>query len=728
MPGPTVAAVWRVAGVMGIVWVVVGILAPRKRVGLALRVFWTLLFGAHAVGVPLAALVLDDRVQTVLTVYNVLLASTLVSFVFVLIWRIGPALRGVVDSVLGADLERDARTVMERDGRIIGHISGVLFIILMPGLSLFFSFETVEESSRNKERYVIPWEYFWVTVVIGLIGYGASVLVGCSFFLINALQRMDMIVGDPEGVEKRAKTSFTFYMAVLFIFPIFSSVGLILFLFVLSPGDSPNVLTNASLVVIFSTALMLDIFWSLSIFVDVHRGQRRSVMRTADRPWRRSSTAASKTAMARSEQTVDAVFFGNETRSEFVAPWRIVRTAAAIAGQTALLVVLWFCLWITVAGPPEALDADADGEPFWVAHTKAIQGAPAVVFATIVFAPIYGLTMPLLIGSLFSYDAWPKHLLTFAIPFTLLMAGAQAVRGMSTTFFYVSTFATLAIVSFEAVALLVWLRRSRPHWGKHTFSFALSVASVIVSVYLFIYIGVPIFINEETSERDRIAVRIITQVVFSILSHMQIPFGRTLSRNPYVVRHYVPYLLTAPLSIFGRLLVSGVDSILGQFIAVLLLSIIEIASVAAGPLIAVCLVLARDRSASLEQALSVARVRASDCVVASTTVVRSAIEYVGIAVSTVAVLVHALVWYDDIDFGALCLRLLASGAMQLAVEFITDNIVVLIRTRRHDLIFTDAFPGGRRSMVLILAFTCTAVLSVASSTTAVLARTIIKAS
>ena len=132
-----------------------------------------------------------------------------------------------------------------------------------------------------------------------------------------------------------------------------------------------------------------------------------------------------------------------------------------------------------------------------------------------------------------------------------------------------------------------------------------------------------------------------------------------------------------------------------------------------------------NRKSSLADAVGYARVCVRHSGIASPAIIRCAVEYLGIFIANVAVFVHALAWYDDVDLGELARRLGLSMLMQFVVEAIADVGVFFIRARAHGLDFSTALRGGKAWMVGLIAVIVSGVLGIACVTIALMCRKIV---
>ena len=140
---PTLGAIWRLTGVMGIVWVATGILAPFPRLGTVLRAFWCLVLLARGVAVPATYIVDGTRGRDVLPydIFNNSLLFVLILFSLVFVASTSHIVREIfaaVQSHVDARPHEPRILALVKQGRRVGMRAGIIFLVLTATLAVVF--------------------------------------------------------------------------------------------------------------------------------------------------------------------------------------------------------------------------------------------------------------------------------------------------------------------------------------------------------------------------------------------------------------------------------------------------------------------------------------------------------------------------------------------------------------------------------------------------------------
>ena len=372
---------------MGLIWIATGMLAPRPRVGLALRCLVSALLMARNVAV-VVGLVLDVPnidVQPV-DVFNTVLSVSLVSCTAWMITVTSARMRALVDSVLAAQPDPDLLAAAEKGCRRRGHAAGIFLLCTVLILTPAYAFPDTDRTRRN----------VWFALAIAFCGYGASALLGMSIFTCTTLMRLDMTFTRSALVKARARSLSIFCGITSLMAMVVCTGGLSYFLFALDSTASPFVLLNASVVILFYTVLSVDAFITLNVYVD-------------------SQTS-----------TTSSTAYAVDWKSDH-SPVRLVVQAISLAIGVSAIVLLWLAPWVIVAGPPSAVDED-ETVPLWIGNAKAYKGGPARIFAVLVLAPLFSFPIPSAFCGMYDFSTWPSNMLNTAVPLFLLIAALQFLR------------------------------------------------------------------------------------------------------------------------------------------------------------------------------------------------------------------------------------------------------------------------------------------------------------
>ena len=707
-------SIGRIAGAFGGLWLCMGIVGPRRWLALALRILWTLLFLLHATALLVGTAVDASRVTPEYW-YNIVLAATMALLGACMLVFNGPAVAAVVDSVADGLARRRADDRVLAKTRLVGHVVGSASMLLSIPMCILFAYRDANETRAVDKT--LPFEHVPFAAVVTFVGYMSGFVQAGTVVIMGPLLRMELVRHPSDELLSHARRIVRVLALQLAVVPVLGAAGLALFLFTETATDRPDVLVNAFVVTTICMVIAVDSFATLRVFSRVRTGVPK-----------RAIDARRSSAESPEEQTDDGERLSDGDAADEAPPsfaWTVGQPMklAALSGG---MIALWLVPWLIVAGPPSALEGD-EQTSFWMNHADMVQGAPAVIFACLVFAPLYGFTPPILLAAIFHRRDWPKHLFSLAPPATVIIMALQFNLARSEFFLVMANAGTTLVIVTQMILLYLYLRKVRPQWNFVLPLLAVVLLAVALTL-LVVSVAVPTFLSRSSTDADKIVVRLAAELVWSSLSLSQIPFAERMWKDPVVSHHYVPYLMTAPLAFIGRLMVGSVDALVSQFIAVTILAVFEVGIVAFGPLLTTLAVAVWRRDGDLRGAVDTAVEYTSDPVMASRTVVHGATEYIGIVLSTLALVVHALAWYDDIDTTAILLRFFLSMLMQLAVEFVADAAIAHIHLHWHGMQFRLALARARRVwMAAILAFSFSAILGIASGVVPMLCHRIVKA-
>ena len=755
MLGTSVRGSMRLMGVFGLFFIATGLIFTKPLVGKTIRVFW-LLVVAFRGPVVVALTVYDGRVHgrrdSLLLVYNRILTvfglalfcyfltqlSTVVQQIVVRLQRRENADRG--DGGDGGDRGAALRLLDDavcRAGSRMGNwMSLLLAIVVLPTTIVFGLLR--EFSEYDIRTTTLPVASTAYNTFEAFTAFFLTFILVFGTYVCNLLVRIDMTVaGGRNSVARARRAIILTFLALLVALPL-SIVGLVFFLLGSNAkGDAYRlslVLTNALLAIVFAIATSIDLLHTVELAVRAHAQVRAddadeaplsldnpvtaravAMLEQGKLPWVREPLLRWDSVRRRVLSVAEMHPFGGEKGNRTLT---VLLRALRVTFLTVAVVLAWFVPWILVSGPPDILASGA----FWFEHAKLFAGGPAIIFSAIVFSFFFSFTVPVSTSAAASYSEWPRHTLTFGIPFYLAMLVTQMQKGRTENAHQIVTGVTLTLLIIEVLSMRAWMRRMRPTWTFFT-PITILVLLYTAAMFVILFVAVPLFVRKDATDTDKVIVRISTEIGAFLFSICQVPLARSLSTSTSAMkRHYLPLALAAPLTIVGRFMVSGVDSLVTQALTVVILGLFEIAAVVSAPFVDFVYFKFADRTASTEQILALTFRDASSPVLASLTIVQIAIEYVGVILASVAVFVHGVAWYEDIDVGRLFIRLAASAAIQIAVEIVVDLVVLRVRIRRQDLDFRHAFVGGLNWIALILGLVASATLTVPAVAVTMLCR------
>ena len=708
----SVSQIYRVAGLVGLLWIALGLVrvGHAKAVPLLLRVFWSALavfYGpAYVLGLILASA--KGRTPSSEDMFNDSLAVALACATLGLLVLLPARIQAIVAALVHARLETASRAAMESELRMAGNLAGVVSLLVVAVGSLFAVVTFIDGRDDDGNLFLF-YATHRVSMGIGVgIEYFVSATLGFTFSMSMRICRAAICVSTDGHAHLHAFVRF--FAIVIAITSGMATLGIILFLFVLSPELGSLLLINTLIAMLVAIYAIIELSWTIRLdqLMLVRESSPEDAIRK--RKWRRDSAR-----MDEEGEEEDGLV---RTAAPRESLWFIMSRAVVLALVTFVAICVWFLPSVIVAGPVSLLDANELEK----GQSETIGGSPSAIFSAIVFPFFYIAAVPVCVGAATEFEQWPRHLLTFILPFYMVLVAVH-ISAVSVDRFVIVAISTVVVV-LECILFPIWLRRVRPEW---TFlrPYAFAVLTALPALMVVSFVIMPIFLDPDNTDRNRIAIRIVLEVGTSALALIQVPGLHNFGEHPLVIRPYVPYLFAVPLSLYGRFMVSGVDTLLGQFISVVLIGLIEIVAAVAVPVGTVAVLKLRNADKSLAWAIDEAELSVSLPVKACVRTIRCALEYVGIVLVPVTVLTHAAVWYDDVDMGSLFLRLFLSALMQLAVEMLVDLIVAFIRSRHYGLRFAPVFALGFGWMAVLLVLLSSVLLAASNLNFVRLARRIV---
>ena len=709
---------YRLCGLMGLFWVGLGFLGERRRISAVLRGFWLLL--AVYRGVIYEAGNMMDVIGLLRSgeeqegdferLFNSALGMGIALLFLPTLLLLPARLHRLVQLLRDAPLPQKVARALGRRHRRAGNI---MFLLLCLVLCLGVAVDHLRFDSLTTANVFKPARgNRHVSALLALVSYLVVFAHATTLAYAIKLGNAAACVHEHGGAALRPIMIVTLVSGVFA--GVMATVGLLLFLFVLKPRLTSLLLFNTLIALVVVVSICADLAWVFALTVmHSNEAQRSASLRTAHlahQPWKHRIAYDASADGDDGETSIDLAAFDNDG-SDKRSPdhiWPILRPSLAVTAGAAVAIILWLLPFVATAGPPHLLDDDR----LFLGQADHVPGTPIVYVAVFLFAPLYGVAF--VVGAAYTVPLreWPRSILLVPLPATLAMMAVQGFVVLSHPILAFAVTAGLWVIS--AIGTVVYLRRVRPRW---TFVNSLAItcfAAAILETSFALWI-VPLFLDSSQDERDRIAIRVSFAFVTSIFAFLQFPAIERFASSPLVLRHYVPYLIAASLSIFGRLMVSGVDTLFGQFISVLIISVFEVLTVVAVPVVRGLVFFLKNRERGVLHSVHHAIDHAASPLRAPAQVIRIITELISILIVPFGVLCHATVWYDDIDYGALALNLFLSAIMQIAVELISDTIILYIRTRRQNVRFARAFDGGQVSMAILLFVFCAVPIAIAAS-------------
>ena len=735
-------AAWRHHGVLGLLALTMGITVP-SRLGTALRLVWTLLVVTRHFLYPTAMLlgtrrsaITAHRAQ-MLTPSFLLLLLLLLHIplhlpLHLLLLLLGTALgrtpsaqrlptffnsalsvvSGLLFLLLALPANKHTTAAVRaaappQSPPIAGHLLGAAYLLIVPLMTAYRTLTTARDGALSAAWIHRISADYAVLVHAGSYAVSFAVLVLILHALMAAARAsaaaarqqpsdgavVYAVAGDVEAILR-------YVLGCIALAVTISVTGLVLFLLLIPPLDSPPALFNLLLTI--GGSCLFAIVWLRTL-----RRHAAALCRAEGGKdvW---EDDAGSVEMAGIDMDLDVHQEDEDgrggrrrgRRAPLLAPrstFAIVLRAATISLLMTAVVLSVLIPWTLVAGPPSALDKT----DFWARNAAMYKGQPATIVATLLFSPLYALGVPLLFVSAAPFSTWPRHLV-----FPGLLPGQISVMALHAMLPALSsaivTPLTTAIVMVVLLVTHFWLRKVRPRW-----TFTSPMLFTIFCGALFVmalgYLAFPAYAR--ASDTGRVVIRLSVELASSLFQVTQKRLMRKhLSIEQGAKRPYVAYAMVAPVSLIGRLMVVGVDDLVSQAFVLVLLAGMQLGSVALSPMGTFLISggLSRDSKTRVRAVHETEDILRSP-LTARAVVIKMMVEYTGIALSAILVIVHAFMWHGSRNHAALLLRLGLSVLIQVLVEVGLDLVLVRVRQTQHDLRFHAAFANS----MAMLAVMCT---------------------
>ena len=491
---------------------------------------------------------------------------------------------------------------------------------------------------------------------------------------------------------------------------VISIAGLVPFFAFLSAVDNPNWVISPVAIGGIATLLLMDTWWTLNIWrMGVRQEPFLHVLRARwdEHPWKRYQQN-----VAHGDESV-----WGERKS------RPLILICSVSILLFLAIAAWLFIFTIVAGPPEIINNDN----FFVDQRAYFPAQPATWIVILLFSPVFGGISAAYVLLPSKITQWPQGTLS------RIGLAAGAVSLVQIARFWVYSFILTGLVGVICLTILFfstrWVFVQRPTWRYTRPVLYLGLASLGCGVIVG-YIIFPIFTRSSNSVR--VLLRFLVEAIVLLVTIVLEIFTLKTLKNSTLRRPYVPLATVTPIIIFGRFMVTGVDNLLGQLNAVILLGAVEVFSVCLLPY--VLLVLNGLRPGLTREALcktiELSNEELESDVKAFAAILRPAAEHAGIFLSTITILFYAFIWYPDDEarggsLGKLAKQLAISAGMQFSVELVVDFAALHIRTRAQGTRFVNRDFLRPQRIALVSAILASVVLMILSLPLLVLARDII---
>ena len=516
-------------------------------------------------------------------------------------------------------------------------------------------------------------------------------------------------------------------------------LGILPFLFFLS------ITTQWSLVVVPTAVLVASSLVTLSV-------------------WRSFALLADHVEMGRSASTSRSSTLSEETRTSKSVVWLMAKVGLVVA----VIGCVYFLPFVVTAGPLSVIDE----QDFYARQQKILPPGPSSLFNIMATGPLYGASGTLVQLVPVPTRLWPGHVSATMLLFALAQAASQTLIFISVPFPWIVSTASLVVVSSQAVIITKMIKKVRPQWHFTGGLAALSVLGLAILAVISLVI-LPAF-SESESNDARLLYRLGIELTSFALSmgmqtfsrrflytSVQNGLGEPTSRRgsdadmddfrrlvPNAPRQqgtdeeeeervvdislpFVAVAASAPISFIGRFMVASVDNLLAQLIAVIMVGVLDFSATCLAPSASLLIRRLRKQPSgerhSWTGAMRIASRFSASLPVAYSTVIRGALEVTSVLLVSMTIVVHALVWHDDIRLSELFLRLAASAAMQIAVVIVVELATTHVLVNRFNVSFTPIAATGSdfARFALVLGWLACITLAVAQRAFVVASRDIV---
>ena len=662
-------------GAIGPLFLLMGF-APEPRLhNIALRVVWLILLIGRFVAIDAAIVWRDVRedadIEDVIAGVGRLIVSSVITLGYLILH--GPARHAVSATLkraerpaLSSSCKVDLTTAdrwdpVSRDLRRAGHLRFAAFLVLVVPSVLYFCFEV---NRVYGSRILLPQPTAYVGIVVIMIGGFALPFLTAMLLRISRMAVLAGYDGSRAVADLRVLLLIVFGAAIV---ALVGSVGVLLpFGIVLDiNGKFDRVLVPFSTVIV-CIAVGSELWWTLDTWAhavaDSSKQQLDAAERWHERPWVKQGRA-------------------KESTTRHVA--RVIRTGLAIAASL-LLVCAPF---IVIAGPVSvALDVDN----FFSHHSRVTPGAPGALFTFFTGAPVFASASVLVPLAPFPLALWPALWgRAYAVVLVLVMATLSLQFVTTDLIMY---FAVFTVVMTGQVVFVSHLFKLGPRWQGtvHMALCTLLIGSLAIVIGVFV---LPPFLSV-TSDRLRVLLRLAVEALVVLLfAVVKAICSVSAFRNRNVSRPHIQLAFAGALILLGRFMVASMGSLASQLATVLILAVLEFASVSVFPLVGLAVARLRaPASTPLAAMMENVKERLSSPVVAYAVVAKMAAEYAGIVLVIAFYLVHTLVWQPWTDeIRAFLVSVLISACFQFVVEVAVDMLVLHFRMEHHDVSFENVF-------------------------------------